>query len=275
MIYYVYKIIHKQTSQYYYGSRKCSDKYSSFEHFDLGIKYKTSSKYVHDLGFDNFDLYIITSFKSNEKDQAYWVEQQLIKEHINDRLLLNRNYFDLTKHKRFCTRDKTLTFDHKKKISKALKGRPASELLKKNVKERNIQTKLDNIEKYNNNPNTCVICNLKISYDMRNRKTCSKDCYKIRMSLYCPPSHLGKSKSESHKLKISESNKGKHQSLTGIPKSDQHKLNMRRKHGPNPKLSEARKNAPKFECKYCKKFTDAPNFKRWHGDNCKLFCNNI
>ena len=32
----------------------------------------------------------------------------------------------------------------------------------------------------------------------------------------------------------------------------------------------ARKNLPKIECEYCKKLLDPSNYKRWHGDNCKL-----
>lgn len=32
----------------------------------------------------------------------------------------------------------------------------------------------------------------------------------------------------------------------------------------------ARKNLPKIECKYCKKLLDPLNYKRWHGDNCKV-----
>jgi hypothetical protein len=33
---------------------------------------------------------------------------------------------------------------------------------------------------------------------------------------------------------------------------------------------DARKNLPKIECEYCKKLIDPLNYKRWHGDNCKL-----
>lgn len=36
------------------------------------------------------------------------------------------------------------------------------------------------------------------------------------------------------------------------------------------KQQAARKNLPKVECEYCKKLLDPLNYKRWHGDNCKL-----
>lgn len=36
------------------------------------------------------------------------------------------------------------------------------------------------------------------------------------------------------------------------------------------KLSILRKNAPKLICPHCLKEVDVANFKRWHGDNCKV-----
>jgi group I intron endonuclease len=73
----------------------------------------------------------------------------------------------------------------------------------------------------------------------------------------------GKHFSEESKNKISESNIIWHQThdnaLLGKNHSDEAKDRIR----------EARKNSPKIVCPYCNKEADAPNYKRWHGDNCK------
>jgi hypothetical protein len=49
------------------------------------------------------------------------------------------------------------------------------------------------------------------------------------------------------------------------PKTDEHKQ----------KLSELAKSRPQIACPHCGKQSIAPNFKRWHGDNCKLFTKKI
>lgn len=89
---------------------------------------------------------------------------------------------------------------------------------------------------------------------------------KKKMSLI----HSGKTISESQKKKIVESNKTRKYTKqfrkklsdyhSGKPKSQEHKL----------KLKLAAKNRIKMECPHCYKTATAGNYKRWHGDNCKL-----
>lgn len=102
----------------------------------------------------------------------------------------------------------------------------------------------------------------------------------------------GKSHSQETKNKISESNKGKiipsmseerkqkvSKQFLGTTQSDEHKtkrLQSRQQNGyykdnaaTKKKMSESAKNRPKLKC-HCGKECTAPNFVRWHGDNCKL-----
>jgi len=55
----------------------------------------------------------------------------------------------------------------------------------------------------------------------------------------------------------------------GVPKSEQHKQNMRK-----PKTEEHKKNLggprKKLECPYCSEIGGISQMKRWHFDNCKL-----
>lgn len=83
---YVYQLTHKETGQFYIGYR-CSNKEPSTN--DLGYDYFTSSKYVKNLGFDNFDLMIIAEFFT--KNAAIEFETQLITENWKHPLNLNKN----------------------------------------------------------------------------------------------------------------------------------------------------------------------------------------
>jgi len=93
MKYYVYKIINPETSEYYIGSRLCKDeRFFDLPNLDFGIKYKTSSKIVNEIGFDNFQIVLfMTDFASY--DECYAHEQLLIYESINDPLCLNQACF--------------------------------------------------------------------------------------------------------------------------------------------------------------------------------------
>ena len=84
---YVYKCIHKETNEFYFGYRS-QNKVPSSE--DLGIKYFTSSKYVRPR-FSEFDFEIIKEFDSKVEAHAY--EQELIRENWNNPLILNKSLF--------------------------------------------------------------------------------------------------------------------------------------------------------------------------------------
>ena len=87
---YVYKVINQETNEFYIGYRE-ANKLSPEE--DI-VKYKTSSLKVKPI-FEQFTPYIIAVFFSeNSGDDAYWFEQQLIKENIDNPLCLNGYYIE-------------------------------------------------------------------------------------------------------------------------------------------------------------------------------------
>lgn len=84
---YVYKCIHKETKEFYFGYRSQNKEPA---HKDLGIKYFTSSKYVRPR-FHEFDFEILKEFDS--KIDAHSYEQNLIREYWYDPLILNKSLF--------------------------------------------------------------------------------------------------------------------------------------------------------------------------------------
>ena len=83
---YVYKLIHKETGQFYFGVRH-ANKVPSSE--DLGIKYFSSSKYVKVLGFENFNYSIVAEFF--KKEDAIAFEKELITSFWGNSESLNKN----------------------------------------------------------------------------------------------------------------------------------------------------------------------------------------
>lgn len=114
----------------------------------------------------------------------------------------------------------------------------------------------------------------KHSDNLKGRKYSKEHSQKISNALKGKPSKLkGVPRPESVKQKISDS-------LTGIPKSETHKQNIKKTHkgfsGKIPteqhriKISQKKLSIPKIECLHCKKLFDPGNFKKYHGDKCKL-----
>lgn len=107
---YVYKLTHKITKQFYIGFR-CANKLPPEQ--DIFI-YQSSSKYVKEIGFENFDSEIVAVFL--DKESAYDFEQRTIHENMSNPLILNKSVFiegkrfvnhghsDKTKHKMSQTR---------------------------------------------------------------------------------------------------------------------------------------------------------------------------
>lgn len=93
---YVYKLIHKDTGQFYIGYREGNRVEASL---DLGIKYKTSSIIIKEMGFDNFKKEIIAEFENGI--DAYDFENNLISEHFDNELCLNQHYRKTNGEKRF------------------------------------------------------------------------------------------------------------------------------------------------------------------------------
>lgn len=84
---YVYRLDNPVTGEFYIGFR-CANKVPSEQ--DLGHKYFTSSKLVKPR-FYEFNYQIIAEFF--DKDDAFKLEQELIKENLHNNLLLNKSCF--------------------------------------------------------------------------------------------------------------------------------------------------------------------------------------
>jgi hypothetical protein len=124
---YVYKGTHIQTGQIYIGSRCANVKLNLPSDIDLGKKYFTSSKYIKQLGFHNFDWIIIAEFFNWE--DAYDFEQTLISEIWRSDLCLNKRV-QLNGTIKFCSTGSTKERNIGRaqaaiKTSAKLKGRTA------------------------------------------------------------------------------------------------------------------------------------------------------
>lgn len=131
---YVYMGIHKETGEFYIGSRY-SSKRTLPSHLDLFV-YRTSSRYVKPV-FDQFNWFIVAEFFSAAG--AVMQEQQMIHEHWGNPKLLNRSCMHnnaalfsslswgegakRTAEKRRGKPGKPHTLESRQKISVANKGR--------------------------------------------------------------------------------------------------------------------------------------------------------
>jgi hypothetical protein len=103
---YVYKITCRPTGQYYFGFRTQNIKKKYLPEEDLWVNYFTSSIYVHKLIKEynscSFDYVIL--FKTTDIYEAYWFEQDLISQHIDNPLCINKHYrCRISGHKMFNT----------------------------------------------------------------------------------------------------------------------------------------------------------------------------
>lgn len=92
--YYVYKVTHLKTGQYYYGSRYSHVKEGRLPADDLWVKYFTSSREIKRLidrdGKQAFSYEIVA--QSTDKEYVYRLEQDLIKISLNEPLCVNMQY---------------------------------------------------------------------------------------------------------------------------------------------------------------------------------------
>ena len=88
---YVYKIVVKDTGEFYFGFRK-SNKLPPED--DFLKSYFSSSKIIRSI-IESQGLNSITGeiiFESNDYSKAYWFEQSMIEQHQSNPLLLNQHY---------------------------------------------------------------------------------------------------------------------------------------------------------------------------------------
>lgn len=103
---YVYKITHKKTEQFYFGSRVANIKKKLVPEKDFWIHYFSSSKKIKEIirveGVAAFHTEIL--YTNTNADEVFWQEQELIKEHIKNPLCLNKHYKDKSSgHKAWST----------------------------------------------------------------------------------------------------------------------------------------------------------------------------
>lgn len=122
---YVYKGVHKETGQFYFGYRAANKVPSTL---DLGLHYFTSSKSVKALGFENFEWVILAEFI--KASDAYNFEQQSILDNWENPLKLNRH---CDKNGKWTTADRPVTKETRLKIANANKGRKRSDAQIKNM----------------------------------------------------------------------------------------------------------------------------------------------
>lgn len=123
---YTYLVKNKITSEFYYGSRSGNVKLKRQAKDDFWIHYFTSSKEIKNLrkiyGDYSFDFIILK--ESENYNECYWHEQELIKENILDSLCLNKYYQDReTNSKKFSMSGCVVSNDIRKKMSLAKKGK--------------------------------------------------------------------------------------------------------------------------------------------------------
>jgi hypothetical protein len=183
---YVYKITNKITNQFYFGSRFQNVSKQRHPEEDLWKYYFTSSKRVKELieeyGLDSFDIEIV--FRSDDYKKSFWEEQRLILEHKNNPLRLNKAYIDPTTGTKMNTtfleteEDKLARFQS---ISKAKKG------------------------KFNSNGHF----GLKRSEETKQKQREAQARINYRHSDETKEKMRGRTRSDEHSKKLSESLKGK------------------------------------------------------------------
>jgi hypothetical protein len=97
---YVYYIKHLPTGKFYYGFRSANINEKRFPEDDLWKTYFTSSVKIKNLREqeDNFEVKIV--YKNTDVEKVYWVEQEYIKNNIDDPLCLNKYYISKEKNQK-------------------------------------------------------------------------------------------------------------------------------------------------------------------------------
>jgi len=233
---YVYKLTHKKTNEFYIGVR-WGNKYPA--DLDLGKRYWTSSKIVKPK-FNEFNIQIIAEFFNSE--DAIDHEQILIEKNWKNPLLLNKA-IQVSKTFR-CTGH---TKETKLKISSSKKGKPPNNKGKK--------LSLETVEK--------------IRLRSSQRRHSEQSIEKIRQKAMGNKRGLGNKSRLGRKQSIGEINKRKE-----IQAGKNPFLGKTHTHEAKEKIKAAMVNRPKLQCPYCHRALDPTNYKRYHGNRCKLYNDN-
>jgi hypothetical protein len=137
---YVYKHTNLITGEFYYGYRFYNTKLNREPEEDLPIyvcSSKIKNRIIEERVFWESEV-LHKYYGENKKIDAFLHEQRLIKSNFGNKLMLNRHYYDETKHKGFLL-SSNHTEETKKKISKTLK---ANKVFSEETKRKISQSKI-------------------------------------------------------------------------------------------------------------------------------------
>lgn len=140
---YVYFGVNRITGQFYYGYREKNVQLNKPSHIDL-FEYKTSSKNVRPI-FDDFDWSILVECERG--DDSFDIEQEMICEHWDNPLLLNKQYRLPNGKKRFKSKNRKGQGKGKKKPMRTAKHSAAISLAKQNKSKEEKQEIANKISK--------------------------------------------------------------------------------------------------------------------------------
>lgn len=143
-------------------------RHGSLEFLELSDRNRTNSNH------DTYNQVKVERENKRLENKIRNLEQWLSEKHQCERCgkVMTEYYGSGRFCSRFCANSISHSEETKKKISDGLNKSEA----KTNYY---LNKKLNNILKYDSNPDYCVICGARIDYENRGRKTCSDECLKI------------------------------------------------------------------------------------------------
>lgn len=268
---YVYQLTHKETGQFYIGVR-FANKVPSSE--DLGTHYFSSSNPVKELGFENFNSFIIAEFF--DRISAINFEKDLITEHWNNFLNLNKNigganFCDGPKSKETKIKMKAPKSEiHKLAISRALSGVPLSKERKQKISHARLNSDYETTDKHR----LSLSLGLKRFYEnggtnsMKGNKQSQKAKDEISKNLkifYSLNEHYEVTEEQKHQISETLKERYKNGTLISPRLGTLHTAEAKEK---NRQKALAR---PKIQCPYCLKVGPKPNMLQWHFTKCKFY----
>lgn len=225
-------------------------------------------------------LLLTKMYTGKDKDKmihAAWAMTTLVNQH-QKRYKINSKIYQILREQYAKTRSKQLlgklgrklSDETKKKISNAHSGKkkgPMSEELKKKISE---SLKGKNLGK-TRSPEQKKLLSEKSKGKGAGRKLSEETKFKIKLAR---SKQIIPKRSEEHKRAISNA-------LKDIPKKRESVEKQRQKILGRIQTEQERLNylkameQGKTTCSHCGKRTTKGNYRRWHGDNCKLSVNNI
>ena len=125
----------------------------------------------------NYNSYINSIIQPKKEEIEQWRKEEHRCEHCGK--IMTEFYGSGRFCSRACANSRYISKEIKEKISNSIKS---SEIFINNIKNNPDRIREKSIQEYNKNPRRCTICGKILSYELRNRKTCSKECLQISLS---------------------------------------------------------------------------------------------